>query len=142
MKAYSIDLEVGLAEHLAALSLARYNADGIYTATGLPAVFFGQLPDKPDAAVLVNSYNDDRDRDDESPDLYVQFRFRTPGRNPHTTKALAESVFEALHDRSSFTLPNGVQVLLCRRHIAGPVDPDVNGRYTRPDSYTFTLNPS
>lgn len=142
MKAYSIDLVVGLAQHLAALNLARYNETGVYPDAGLPAAFFGALPDKPDAAVLINVYNDDRERDDTSPDLYVQFRFRTPGRNPHATQALGDSVFEALHDRSTFTLPNGVRVLLCRRHITGPIAPDQNGRYTRPDSYRFTLNPS
>ncbi|WP_027503247.1 minor capsid protein [Rhodococcus sp. UNC363MFTsu5.1] len=142
MKAYSVDLVVGLAEHLAAAGLARYSPTGIYTGEGLPAVFFGTLPDKPDTAVLINTYNDDRERDDDSPDLYVQMRFRTAGRNPHTTPRLADDVFEHLHDRSNFTLPNGVQVLLCRRHITGPNAPDANGRYTRPDSYTLTLNPS
>lgn len=142
MKAYSVPLVVGLAMHLEAIGVARYNESGIYSPTGLPAVFFGTLPDKPDAAILINTYNDDRDRDDESPDLYVQFRFRTPGRNPHTTPSLADGVFERLHDRSNFTLPNGVNVLLCRRKIVGPTAPDQNGRYTRPDSYTLTLNPS
>jgi hypothetical protein len=142
MKAYGVDLVVGLAQHLDTLGLARYHPDGVYPDGPLPAVFFGQLPDKPDAAVLVNVYNDDRDRDDTTPDLYVQFRFRTPGRDPRTTTVLGDSVFEALHDRSTLTLPNGVRVLLCRRTVAAPLAADQNGRYTRPDSYRFTLNPA
>ncbi len=142
MKAYSVDLIVGVAEHLDALGLARYESTGIYGAGVLPAVFFGELPDKPDTAVLVNIYNDDRSRDDDSPDLYVQFRFRTPGRDPRTTADLGDLVFERLHRSSNIVLPNGVRVLNCHRHITGPLAPDQNGRYTRPDSYTFTLNPS
>lgn len=144
MKDYGIDLDVGLALHLAALGLARYNASGAYSGSGLPAVFFGDLPDKPDAAILINGYYDDRDTvgGDDSPTLRVQLRFRTTGEHPHTTRALAESAFEAIHDRSNFVLPNGIRVLLCRRTIAGSAAKDQNRRYTRPDSYRFTLNPS
>lgn len=130
-----------LAQHLATSGLARYSATGAYTPTGLPAILFGRLPDKPDAAILLNVYNDDRTRDDWNPDYYVQFRFRTPGLDPRTTEALADSVFDLLHDVSNVAWGT-TKVLLCRRHIRGPIDPDANGRYTRPDSYTITLNPS
>lgn len=142
MRAYSIDLVVGLAQHLHALGIARYNASGIYAGSGLPVIFFGALPDKPDDAILINTYNDDRSRDDDTPDLSVQIRFRTAGRDPRSTSALADRVFEALHDTSHLTLPSGIRVLLCRRNVTAPIAPDANGRWTRPDSYMITVNPS
>ena len=80
----TVELLEALAQHLTNLGLARYAPNGIYVGEGLPAIFFGQLPDKPDTAILLNSYNDDRTRDAATPDYYVQLRFRTAGRDPRT----------------------------------------------------------
>lgn len=135
-------LEHAIATHLTTNGLTRYSPT--YTGTGLPAVFRGRLPDKPDAAVLINVYNEDYTRDDGSPDLYVQFRFRTPGQDTRTTNALAHSVFQLLHfttDESNEVWA-GVRVLNSRRTIAGPVELDGNNRYSRPDSYRITVNPT
>lgn len=132
-----------LAQHLASSGLARYSETGKYTNTGLPAVFFGQLPPTPDAAILINVYNQDNTRDDDSPDMYVQLRYRTPGSDPRTTENLADSVFALLHDVSN-TVWGTTRVLLCRRVIRGPIAPDATTptRYTRPDSYRVTINPT
>lgn len=140
----TVELLEALAQHLTNLGLARYAPNGIYVGEGLPAIFFGQLPDKPDTAILLNSYNDDRTRDAATPDYYVQLRFRAAGRDLRTVNRLADSVFRALDDRlheRSNTVWAGVNILSCIRHIAGPIAPDVNNRYTRPDSYTITTNP-
>jgi hypothetical protein len=137
-------LEAALAARIAGAGLARYNPTGVYTPTGLPAVLFGKLPDKPDAAILINVYNEDYSRDYGSPDLYVQLRFRTPGQDKRTTNALAHSVFLLLHfdvDESN-QVWSGLNILNCRRTIAGPVELDGNNRYSRPDSYRITVNPS
>ena len=140
----TVELLEALAQHLTNLGLARYAPNGIYVGEGLPAIFFGQLPDKPDTAILLNAYNDDRSRDQGNPDYYVQLKFRAAGRDPRTVERLGDSVFRALDDRlheRSNTVWAGVNILSCIRHIPGPIAPDVNNRYTRPDSYTITTNP-
>ena len=135
------DLEDALAQHLADLGLARYEPNGVYSATGLPAVFFGAMPDKPDTALVINTYNDDRSRDDHNPDIYIQIRGRSAGRDPRAVDRLMDGLFDALHD-TSHAQWGDVRVLLCRRTVRAPRDPDANGRWTRPDSYLITVNPS
>lgn len=133
-----------LARHLADAGLARYSPDGMYGTGTLPAIFMGTLPDKPDAALLLNIYNDSRDRDPDraNPDIWVQIRARTPGRDPRTTDDLADALFDQLDDATHYVMPGGVHVALSQRVVTTSADPDENGRYTRPDSYKFHLNPS
>ncbi|MGX6513257.1 minor capsid protein [Rhodococcus sp. SJ-2] len=134
-------LEGALAQHLAALGLARYEPGGIYSATGLPAVFFGAMPDTPDTALVINTYNDDRSRDDHNPDYYLQIRGRSAGRDPRAVDRLMDAIFDQLHD-TTHQMWGSVRVLQCRRVVRAPRDPDANGRWTRPDSYVITVNPS
>ncbi|KHJ74658.1 minor capsid protein [Rhodococcus sp. Chr-9] len=134
-------LEDALAQHLADLGLARYEPTGMYGAAGLPAVFFGAMPDTPHDAIVINTYNDDRSRDDHNPDIYVQIRGRSAGRDPRAVDRLMDGLFDALHDTTR-TEWGSVRVLLCRRVVRAPRDPDANGRWTRPDSYVITVNPS
>lgn len=134
-------VETALAQHLDDLGLARYNPAGIYTGGGLPAVFFGAMPDTPDDALVINLYDDDRSRDDRTPDLYMQIRGRCAGRDPRDVDRLMDSIFDALHD-TSHQQWGSVRVLLCRRVVRAPRDPDANQRWTRPDSYRLTVNPS
>jgi hypothetical protein len=133
----------GLAAHLTNLGLTRWNANGAaYTGNStLPAVFFEQLPNEPDSALSLAAYNDDRTRDRDNPDYYIQIRGRAPGRNPFATHALMDRIFTAIDD-SSHILWGTTQVLLCQRHIRGPLLADGNNRWSRPDSYTITVNPS
>lgn len=134
-------VEAALAQHLATLGLARYTPTGVYTGTGPPAVFFGAMPDKPDDALVINTYNDDRSRDDHNPDIYIQIRGRRTGRDPRAVDDLMDALFDALHD-ATHQQWGSVRVLQCRRTVRAPRDPDANGRWTRPDSYVITLNPS
>ena len=140
---YRDTLQTAIAQHLTTAGLARYAATGAYTPTGLPAVLFGKLPDKPDAAILINVYSEDYTRGDGSPDLYVQLRYRTPGQDPRPVNALAHQVFQLLHFEAdeSNQVWAGVNILNCRRIIAAPVEQDGNNRYSRPDSYRITVNP-
>lgn len=142
----TVELLEALAQHLTDLGLARYAPNGIYVGEGLPAIFFGQLPDKPDTAILLNAYNDDRSRDQGNPDYYVQLKFRAAGRDPRTVERLGDSVFRALDDlhneRHNGHTWGDVRILLCHRHIRGPIALEATNRYTRPDSYTITTNPS
>lgn len=134
-------VEAALAQHLADLGLARYTPTGVYTGTGPPAVFFGAMPDKPDDAIVINTYNDDRSRDDDNPDYYLQIRGRRAGRDPRAIDQLMDAICREIHDASHQTW-GSVRVLLCRRVVRAPRAPDANGRWTRPDSYVITVNPS
>lgn len=131
----------GLARYLADAGLVRYSPTGVYPAGGLPAVVFGAMPDAPADVVAINVYDDSRDRDDWNPDVYVQLRFRTAGRNPSTTDDLGDGVFNELHLLDHTVFPGGVRLLIARRVIRAPHDQDAAGRYSRPDSYRLTINP-
>jgi hypothetical protein len=131
-----------LAAHLADSGLARWNSDSTpYGAGTLPAIFFEHLPDKPDNALAIAAYNDDRTRDRDNPDIYIQIRGRAAGTNPLAVHDLMDRVYAALDD-SSHALWGTTRVLICLRHIRGPLITDANNRWTRPDSYTITINPS
>lgn len=134
-------VEDALAQRLHALGLVRYEHSGVYGTGTLPAVFFGIMPDAPNDAIVINTYNDDRSRDDDNPDLYVQIRGRSAGRDPRNVDRLMDAIFDAINDTSHETW-GSVRVLLCRRVVRAPRDPDANTRWTRPDSYCITLNPS
>jgi hypothetical protein len=131
-----------MAAHLANEGLVRWNPDGsAYTGTSpLPALFFETLPDKPDLAIALASYNDDRSRDRDTPDLYVQLRGRT-GVDPLAAHRLMDRIFAAIDD-SSHILWGTTKVLLCQRVVRGPLLRDANNRWSRPDSYAITANPS
>lgn len=130
-----------LARHLAAAGLARYTPTGVYSGAGLPAAFDSLLPATPDAAVALTVYDEQYGRDDHNPDVFIQFRWRTAGKDPRTTNDVADAASRLLHDASHLLLPGGVRVLLCRRQIRGITTPDSNGRFERADSYRLTLNP-
>lgn len=143
----TVELLEALAQHLTNLGLARWDPNLTnYPAGALPVVFFGQLRDKPDNAIFINVYNDDRSRDQGNPDYYVQLKFRAAGRDPRTVERLGDSVFRALDDlhneRHNGHTWGDVRILLCHRHIRGPIALEATNRYTRPDSYTITTNPS
>lgn len=140
MSTNTTELVDAIARHLAALKLVRYEPTGAYKNGTLPAVFVGQLPDRPDDAVSIRVYDRSRDRDRDNPDWYVQLRFRRAGRDPRPVDDFADAVDAALDDRSHFTLPGGIGVKLCRCKIRGVSDPDDSGRWSRPDSYVFTLD--
>ena len=121
---------------------ARYEPTGAYPTGTAPAVFMGRLPATPDSVVLINVYDWQRGRDDHNPDVYVQLRYRTAGKDPRTTENQADSVDALLHDRTEYVMPGGVRVLLSRATLRGLIEPDDNGRYERADSFRFTLTPN
>lgn len=134
-------VEDALAQRLHSLGLVRYEPTGIYGTGTLPAVFFGAMPDTPNDAIVINTYNDDRSRDDDNPDYYLQIRGRRAGRDPRAVDQLMDAIYRAIHD-TSHQMWGSVRVLLCRRVVRAQRDPDANGRWTRPDSYRITANPS
>lgn len=138
----STDVLTSLATHLDDIGLAVWSTTGYPATPALPAVFFERLPDKPERALALAAYNDDRTRDDTTPDYYIQIRGRAPGADPFRTHDLMDSIFDVLHD-SSHSLWGTTPVLLCRRHIRGLVTPNTNATaWSRADSYTITVNPT
>lgn len=141
----SDELEAALAQRIADSGLAHYQATGAYPASEVPAIFFGTMPDKPNAAILINVYNDDRDRDPHTPIYLVQLRFRSSTGSRRDAEQLGNRVFDDLDDRvneRSNSQWGPIRVLHCHRHLRAPAAPDGNGRWSRPDSYTIMTNPS
>ncbi|AEV51981.1 phage tail terminator protein [Prescottella equi] len=142
----SDELEAALAQRLHDMGLADYQPTGAYpTNLTVPAVFFGSMPDKPNGAVLINVYNDDRERDPHTPIYLVQLRFRSISGTRRDTERMANWTFSALDDRvneRSNSQWGAIRVLHCHRHLRAPAEPDMNGRWSRPDSYTIMTNPS
>lgn len=132
----------GVAAKLEELGLARWTPGVPPAGSTVPSIHFEKLPDKPEAAIAIAAYNNDRSRDDDSPDYYIQLRGRAPGADPFKTHDYMDSITAALHD-SSHSLWGTTSVLLCRRHICGALTPNANGTaWSRADSYTITVNPS
>lgn len=136
------DLLVDLAAHLAHLGLGQWREDGIYTTYSPPAIYLGRIPDEAGYAIALNQYNHitDGGRDTGTPDALVQIRVRG-NRNPRTCTHIADKIYTALHQQTDYHLNNGTHVLLSRRHLRSPEEPDANLRWYRTDSYTLTLNP-
>ncbi|MFC9874878.1 phage tail terminator protein [Nocardia salmonicida] len=131
-----------LARYLDSTGIARYQPTGAYPSGALPAIFDGLFPAAPDAALALTVYDVQYGRGDiGNEDVYIQFRWRTAGKDPRITNDVADRATELLHDAERLLLPGGVRILLCRRKIRGITTPDSNGRYERADSFMFTLNP-
>lgn len=130
-----------LGRHLAALGVGQWRDDGKYTTFTPPAIYWGTVPDEAVYGIGINVYADDRQRDDTSPTLYVQFRARGD-RHPRTPGLMLDKIFQHLHDKTNYQLNNATSVLLSRRHLRTEEERDENQRWTRADSWSFTLNPS
>lgn len=129
-----------LARHLVDLGLARYSPNGAYVGTGLPAIFTGRQPDKPDQAVTINVYDHQtRWGADGSPAFWVQLKYRM-GPDPRHVNALADAVHTAIHDKSHQQWP-GLTVLHAWCTVRTSIGADSNNRYERADSYRLVLNP-
>lgn len=129
-----------VARHLDALGFARFAPTGIYGTGTLPAIFTGRQPDKPDAAITINVYDQQTVWGAMgSPAFWVQLRYRM-GPDPRTVEALADAIHTALHEQSNVTW-QGLNVLHCIRTVRAPIGADTNNRYERADSYRLVLNP-
>lgn len=131
-----------LAKHLATAHIGQYNPKGVYKTYTPPAIYFGTIPDEAGYAITINQYNQitHTGRLTSTPAMYVQFRVRGD-KHPHSPGRILDRIYQELHDRDSYQLDNGTTVLLSTRHLRGPEEQDTQGRWTRADSYTFTLNP-
>lgn len=131
-----------LAAHLATKRIGQYRPNGVYKTYSPPAIYFGALPDEAGYAIALNVYNfiTRTGRDTATPAVYVQVRARGD-KHPHSPAEILDKVYQELHEHTNYTLDNSTRVLLSTRHLRGPEEKDTQGRWTRADSYTFTLNP-
>lgn len=132
-----------LADYLAANGVGEWKESGKYAKGTAMPIYVGVLPDEAETGIGIQTYADDRTRDDATPDIYVQIRIRGT-KDPRPTgvgPATADKIFALLHDSSNLSLNNRTHVLLCRRSLRAPEERDEAARWTRADSYTFTLNP-
>lgn len=131
-----------LANELDVAGIGQFRIDGKYTTFTPPAVYFGVIPDEAGFAIAINQYDHitTLGRSTSTPALKVQFRARG-GQHPHSPAQILDRIYQHLHERSHFDLDNATTVLHCTRHLRGPEEKDAQGRWTRADSYTFTLNP-
>lgn len=136
------DVLVDLAAHLAAHGVGQWNDNGIYQTYSPPAIYLGRIPDEAGYAIALNQYNHltDGGRDNATPDVLIQIRVRGD-RHPLTAGKILDRIYTLLHDQTNYQLNNGTRVLLSRRHLRAPEEPDSNLRWGRADSYTLTLNP-
>lgn len=130
-----------LCQHLATHKIGQWNPTGVYKTASPPPIYLGIIPDEAQEAIAVNIYNDDRGRDDTSPDVLVQFRCKG-NRHPLSAARIADQIFQLLHRESHYTLNNTTRVLSSHRHLRTGAERDTNMNWHQPDSYTFTLNPN
>lgn len=131
-----------LANELDVSGIGQFNIKGTYTKFTPPAVYFGTIPDEAGYSIAVNQYGQRTvlDRTTSTPALLVQFRARGD-KHPLSPAKILDRIYQHFHDNTHFTLDNSTTVLHCARHLRGPEEQDTQGRWTRADSYTFTLNP-
>lgn len=136
------DLLPDLANHLAEVGIGQFNLRGIYKTFAPPAIYFGTIPDESGYAIAINHYDTitNLGRSTSTPALKVQFRARGD-KHPHSPGQILDRIYQELHDRDRFELDNSTTVLRCIRHLRGTEESDAQGRWTRADSYTLTLNP-
>lgn len=144
MTIHPVEVLDALAWHLDQAGVATYVPSGKYPANpAKPAIFHGQfLTDAPDRALTINLYNTDPDifTVSSTPLMYVQLRWRGT-KDPRTVQTMAFEGFKTLHTLTPGYWSGGVAPLSVLRTIDGPIDPDANGRWTKPDSYAIRLNP-
>lgn len=139
MSGWTTNLAVGLAEHLAAAGIVRWQPEGAYAAEGLPPVFLRALGDAPDVAVALSPYGDPELEDPGLSDVVQAVQIRTRGdRDPVTVDDLADQIWDELHGAEMLrlgTAPNVVATTLIRRRSTAALGIDAAGRYERVDNY-------
>lgn len=105
----------------------------------LPALFLGDLPSGPDAAVSLLTAAEDRTEDDVNPWLTIVVVMRSAPWDIAGLRRTAEGVFQRLHDRTHYALTAGQRVLVSRRISRGPEIHDQNRRWQRADTYRLRL---
>ncbi|GAA2298298.1 hypothetical protein GCM10010402_66120 [Actinomadura luteofluorescens] len=144
MTGWTTSLLVGLASHLAAAGIVRWQPTGAYALDGLPPVFLRALGDAPDLAVALAAYSDP---DGDDPGLSnvvqaVQIRTRGTG-DPTSVDDLADAIWNELHGAEMLRLgagPATVATTFIYRRSTAVLGTDAAGRYERTCNYYVTAS--
>lgn len=121
---YSTDLVEGLAELLAAGGLGVYRPEALYdpAETG---IVLAVMPPDPDRAICLTDYPVE---DTDQPDAItaIQIRMRA-GPDPRAVSALADDVFDLLHNRRHYRV-RGIHIALSWRNSQAWIGQDAHGR--------------
>lgn len=139
MSGWTTNLLVGLAEHLAAAGIVRWQPTGAYAEGGLPPVFLRALGDAPDVAVALAAYGDPENEDAGLADVVQAVQIRTRGdRDPVTVDDLADQIWDEIHGAEMLRLGTGaaqVATTLIYRRSTAALGADAQGRYERTCNY-------
>lgn len=130
---HDADLLQGVAELLEAEGIGVYNTSVVLPA-GSTGIVLGKVPDGPDRAIGLTPY---AVADDDSTDSVtgIQARMRA-GTNPLDLIQLANDVFTALHNRTSYDV-HGVRVEISWRNSQAWIGQDTHGRMELVGNYYF-----
>lgn len=136
---YTNALLDGLASLIAEAGLGAYKPDGIY-AEAETGVLFSVMPGSPDRVIVLTAYPvEDTDLTDAVTGIQARMRC---GRDPRQVDALADDLFDLLHNRRGLVL-GGVQVALLWRQSQAPMGQDEHGRQEiSANYYARTTRPS
>lgn len=121
---YTTSILDGIAQLVADQGLATYRTDGVYADTDT-GITISVVPEAPDRILCLTAYAvEDTDLTDAI--TGVQARIRA-GRDPRGLDALADGLFDLLHNRRGFTL-GLVRVALAWRQSQALMGQDEHGR--------------
>lgn len=139
MSGWTTNLAVGIAEHLAAAGIVRWQPEGAYPPAGLPPVFLRALGDAPDIAVALAPYSDPELEDAGLSNVVQAVQLRSRGdRDPTTADDLADAIWTEIHGAEMLRLGTGaaqIATTLIYRRSTAALGVDAQGRYERTCNY-------
>lgn len=135
---FTTDLLTGVAQLLAARSVAEWKPTGAYDAAEI-GIVLGVPTQQPISLVALAAYaNVDSPALSDST-VGLQVRVRGPNADPTPADDLADAVFDVLQGFRG-DLPNEVHVVYAKRTSTYPLGIDGNGRQERTDNYDLTVH--
>lgn len=131
------DLLDGVAALLAGAGAGTYRPAGAYQ-PGETAIVFAAMPQTPDRAIVLSTYDvaDDASLSDSVIGLQVRCR---GGADPHDVEAIAGAVFDQLHGRTAYQAGT-VRVVQSLRQSGTPLGRDDNNRWEHSSNYYLTVH--
>ncbi len=131
----------GFAQLLANENLGTYSETEAYP-SGAVGIAVETMPDKPSLAAALYSQPGNESYASIGVDQPVLHVIVRGNGDPRTSRSLADRIYDTLHGRTNFTLPDGSRVVLCVGTQAGPttLGQDASGRHAHDLKFIITLN--
>jgi hypothetical protein len=131
------DLLDGVAALLAGAGAGTFRPAGAYQ-PGETAIVFAAMPQTPDRAIVLSTYDvaDDASLSDSVIGLQVRCR---GGSDPHDVEAIAGAVFDLLHGRTAYQA-GAVRVVQSLRQSGTPLGRDDSNRWEHSGNYYLTVH--